>query len=533
VKDPLLDQPVPRWRNVKRVAIVFGVGVLVAVALRGWAGHRTKARLASLEAHYRAQGLPWIVEDMNPSAQDGRPNGATLYAKAAGMLVNGLECYSRSNFESSLPLYHTNIFQWLAYGSAIRYGPVFDLVRQARDMEYVDYGTRFNSNRLAVAAPLNYFSDARDLANELGDNALWLAAVGDVPGACERLNDNFALAKAVGQPSTILNHLVSIGITALGQGRLNEIILFHNFADIDGTAAIDRTLEALALQDQAIADSERRALAGDDCMVRQLMSFMGGSAWLTRPVIDRAIVKKAELTSAAMQDMKQAATLDENTTAYFPAPIVYFRVGTSVVSVLPSNAHDWHVRFHSTSISRMLEARRRITNERRLLATIFAARKFHAKNKRWPKSVDELVPEYLVSPYRSAHSPDTFRVEFTVLPKARQDGADRPVVYVDAYTSKNEPTGSIMIAWVNSSGVNQPRSAFSDRGRQWRDAEMWPLRAFSIEELTPVGGIGSRGSNEPAYDPSGWKNPGNPASLQAPPQHPDQSGEPGNQAEPE
>jgi hypothetical protein len=244
-------------------------------------------------------------------------------------------------------------------------------------------------------------------------------------------------------------------------------------------------------------------------MARSLIHHVRGYAWLVRPVFDRAAADYVQYG----RDVRQA--IDEGKPAPGrPQPGRSRRSYVSLPDVpVPLTPPLWPRELVNDvllpSLSRYFAATERVLAESRLLRTMLAVRLFRGAHGRWPASVDELVPEFLTATPLSPARRDGARVEFVVLPSGRPDGADRPMVYVSMGNDSNPPPQDRAVGW--TSGMTGNRR-IDEAGRQWRDVEAWPFKAYPVLRRPQ--------SDEDETVSRGWNDEGNPASTQPAPQQP-------------
>ena len=217
-----VDYPYPpRFRWLKRIALLY---VLVALALAGvrvWWGKHAQQRLDKEIAAVRATGEPAVVEDLNADPVPDADNAAYYYKLAAATLNATFESPAASNY--TYTEYPPFSKKWFAMTEASRNAnqPAFDLVREARKHPRVQWANNYGSPLVNLLLP--HLNTLRNLANHIGDNALLLHFEGNDAEAIESIKDIWVMSRAAEQQSFLITHLVGGGIRALALNRLEVI----------------------------------------------------------------------------------------------------------------------------------------------------------------------------------------------------------------------------------------------------------------------------------------------------------------------
>lgn len=475
--DPMFDHLPPRWRTLKRIGVAFSLLLAIAALVRGYAGHRAGVALADAERVARAAGDPWTPADLRRPPLPAETNAADVYRQAFALRIKDADGPRNSNLNLDLRPEFRYSQDWhrLANDSARRYGPMFALARQARELPDCDWGTLASTPtaKTLVHGRLPHLSEVRWLGKELADHALLLHLRGDDAFALDTLRDIFAVARAVDTDRNLLTHLVAIGMTALACDVTADIapgLSVSTPAAVENIRALLAELEAM---DGELERSGGNAFNTTPLDSRLMIDAFRGGAWLTGPVFDHATAVDFRAAAESREYLRKgSAPRDEWPTrgrSYVTIP------GTRVPVTALLWPGDIAREASSVSTGRFVEANRRVVMELRMLRVRLALRLYVADRGRWPTSVDDLVPDYLASVPRGPHRPDVSRVEFVVLPNARPDGADRPMVYVDLYHGGNDVPAERTTGWHSQSVGGKP---FDERGRQWRDADVWPVSAY-------------------------------------------------------
>jgi hypothetical protein len=135
----------------------------------------------------------------------GDADAVPLYLQAAGLLK--VDCPSASNEVFAGEPFENQRWQQVEKKAFENDQHAFALVAQARSLD----GAKW------PVAPGKVLNEMRNLANHLGDAAVYLAIQGDEPGAIEKINDLLHLADLLekGADRPLIHSLVAEGIRAL------------------------------------------------------------------------------------------------------------------------------------------------------------------------------------------------------------------------------------------------------------------------------------------------------------------------------
>jgi hypothetical protein len=510
--DPEPLGPVPlRWWWLKRLTLL---ALLLAAALAGlrlWWGWEAERRLRRLVDPLRSHGAPLRIEDLAPPpVGDGAPpyraavrtwppalhsgtKNAAAYLNAADAAIDPRNP-SPANSQIVYPNYPPFGAAWeaLASKSVAANGKTFALARQARRYDRYDWGVEYQGP--AVAVLLRHLNGARQLANTLGDAALYAHLHGDDAAALEAIRDVRHVARGLEGEHFLVSHLVCIGMEQIIQQRLQVISAGLRVgaegdapdpatllptappADRPAPRAQVRALIGELLDDGPFAASLKDAFAGERVAQLDVAEQMARTAELLRPMFaldaervleqDGFLVEaaskpnlpaaKARLAEAAARKPPPAAS---GAPMFGPTPppgtkrqpIDYTRIVSS--ATLPTGALR-AVQNHMIS-----------RTDRRMSAVSLAVQLYRADHGQWPPTPDALVPKYLpavpVDPMAADGRPLGYRIIKGGLP----DGGDRPLVFsvgtdgVDDSAKGGIPAGPTY-GWY--------------RGRdEWRDLTRW------------------------------------------------------------
>lgn len=484
--EPTFPHPARFWWLKHLSALGLALLVTLAVVRLAWGRHMSGA-LADAEAAARARGGAVTVDDLNRA--DDIPqatNAATYYKQATAALRPVYGPSSSTLYWAEYPPYPP-AWHKLADAAVRANGPAFTLARAARPHPRSDWGTRYTSPLLM--SPTMTLNTSRELANQLADAALYEHVQGDDAAAIEYARDVLHLSRSLDQETTLIHHLVAIGIEAVALQRLMIIAPALDItpgADLPagtvppGGAARRGQVEALIrdlLEKPVPGERTAAALRGTEAVLaRDTLRWFTRSNWIIAPAIDgldRQVLTSAEANARAATQPTAALA-----SAATPAPpasgnAVSTRVSAAGAATPTKSAGalaDWFGGIRANH-SAVIEQDMRILAERRMAAVSLAARLYgidHAGD--WPHKLDELVPRYLPAVPRDPFRADGGPLAYLVT-KNPVDGAERPVVYhvssdgaaetpSDGSTLPPEPTYSWTI------GRTPGRASAPD---QWRD----------------------------------------------------------------
>jgi len=513
--DPEPTVPYPsRFWWLTRLSLL---GLLLAAALaglRGWWGWEARRRLDRELAPVIAAGWPVRAEDALPGPVPDLENAAAYLQRAIAAEAFG-NTPAASSY--SFPDYPPFGAQWetLAAKSVTMNAPVFPLVRKARDYRRFNWGTIFRRPVIAILLP--HLNNARQLANTVGDAAVYAHLHGDDAAALEMIRDLRHESAGVEVEPFMVSHLVGVGIEALADARLQVIATgltiaadeevetaagagvgraplwaTPNPAPRPATRAQVRTLIAELLDERDAADKIQYAWAGERAMHLDMADWFGSMGPVVRPMFehdalrmlayDRALVDAAaEPTWPAARARLAAATAALAPTA--PAPPIASmtrwttapparRVPIDYTRLLSFNFLSGMTTGRATGQSLFVRA------ERRMGAVNLAAHLFRADRGRWPEALDELVPKYLPAVPRDPLAADDRPLGYVLAKAALPDGGDRPVVYSVGRDGVDQTMG-------NATALPKlPSFGWQQTADEWRDIARWAPPASATRPST-------------------------------------------------
>jgi hypothetical protein len=506
--DPTLDFLPRRFVAQKRALLFALVMIVAAVVLRFVVIHRQEQEFAALRDQTKSLGMPWTLEELNPTeAIPDADNAATYYRHAFALRNPTAESFHDSSYERPPTHFvYCPLFYYLGDFAASVNQAAFDQARKARRMSHIDWGRRFPDDTGQLYTFASHYGNCRTLANHLGDHAMLLQFRGRDLDAIERWRDTIGIASHLSTERSLTGQLVALGIYALGLDRLQTIAPLLRVEDPVVAADVRKLIAELERDEIRFATFYARGLHGLGPTAREWVGRVSSNTWIAQPLFNRVMIEQARYQIDTFKQWNGQAASEQSIDLQSREPRDLIRIGegTRGVAVGPLvYPHAPLSRYVAFGYERAAEARRHVRQEFRLTRVALAVRLFYVEKKRWPASTDELVPAYLASVPDGVDAVPASKVKFTIVKNGRPDGADRPMIYVDFIGSANAPAMSReQYDWQ----MGARSDGWDENGRQWRDVTVWPLAAY------PRLGVPRNrysGEFEPGFEASGLAPSGN------------------------
>lgn len=285
----------------------------------------------------------------------------------------------------------------------------------------------------SIKAILQAMNPCRNLANIVADAALFSHLNRNDTEAIARTLDLFNLAGSIRQCHTMITQLVGIGIEALGASNIHIIApdLSLDPASAGSTRAETKQLIGWLLNETPGKQAWEESIASELKSSEHPSAELGADRKLiaSDPAIvdqDIDILKKACQFTNYSQSLSQLSQC------------------------------NWPTGFVGKTMDRLFETAFRVMADRRMAVVNLAIQLYRADHKgAFPKTLDELVPDYLptipTDPYSSTNAP----ISYEILPHGWPDGKDRPVLFITS--GPDAPIGpDPRIDWYNQ-GKRQVR----------------------------------------------------------------------------
>ena len=337
------------------------------------------------------------------------------------------------------------------------------------------------SNPFANVGALN---GARGLANLLGDAALHAHLHDDDAEAIERIRDLRHLARVVNSHPGLIEYLVSVGIGAIADERLEVIapglrIEGGAIASVPGAGAnrpvtrrAVRELITELLDEQDWRRRERLAILMERAQVYSKAAAVRDQSTILMPMFDLDMVRLFENKDFYLR------ALDQPT---WPATRAFLTVAA------PAHGPPWtfgprndpkaprYSRIVSAALNSPLDRfilnAWRLRAERRLVAADLAIQLYRADHGQWPADPKSLVPDYLPLVPSDPSGPSDQPLGYTIV-HSETTPRQRPLLF---FKSQTIPEDQLAFSR-NKANSPPPEPAFGWQGRmaiQWRDVSRW------------------------------------------------------------
>lgn len=213
----------PRFWWLKRLAILGIAALLLLTAIWGlwyWYAQRTLDREI---AKLRAAGRPVSRADLSTRRLPDSQNALIPLRQAmTNSPVVDVPASSALSFRNELP--YPPAWHAMMNKAYPAYSGIYPLVRQARLIGQVDHGPLSPTGPIVTSVTPG-FSQYRQLANVLGDTALYHHFRGDDAAALETISDLLFLSDATAEYPFLVAKLVAEGIRSLAVNRLLVICI--------------------------------------------------------------------------------------------------------------------------------------------------------------------------------------------------------------------------------------------------------------------------------------------------------------------
>ncbi len=421
--DNLSSPPIPpRYWWLKRLLLASACLLVALVLLRVWWGHHAQSLLDAEIAGYRAAGQLVFAREFDErlDAIPDEDNAALIYEEAMRL---------HSNVTTG-PVFD----YWMMKPRRIALDPdpvrklieanagVFDLIRQARDRDRVNWSAKLEGAMWRPMTPL--YVQMRQLAKHLATRAAWQIHTGDHAGAIETFEDALRFGEAMEANPTLLSNLVAWACHALTFSSIGEHSAVLRIEGATETGSDDirpasrasvETLIKHLLDESRSRRSFVQMWYGERAMVLSYLDYLtpgampGGASVgpgpvvfgardkLTLPLIKTSLVRAARSHTlmadrAAMETWPDSVrALDSRTEEEsFMESLTQF-LGTMVASPLASALDLFH----------------RLVARRRMAAIALAIRLYEIDHGKRPADLTLLVPDYLPAVPVDPFAPDS------------------------------------------------------------------------------------------------------------------------------
>jgi len=384
-------------------------------------------QLAAKQAgmHRRGEAADWR-EISYPAVKD-EENAWPIWVKAINSVSSTVDCPRSTNVNYGDPPYPPGWFP-VAAASEKANGQAIALARTARTRPLVQFRTRLPA---PASTWLVYLNPAHGLVNVLADAAEYSHFTGDDDEAIERLTDLTLLGDALHQDDFFVSQLVAIG--TLNQTCASIQWIAPGVAESgkpEARAARERRIRKLieVLLDERLArEGMQRSIQVERLERADSYRERAKGAWWVRPLAQREILRAIEgfevfseaARCANFQDAREVLQRCGLAELYSYARPPGGLVGAK--RVVPRYSR-W---FEETGVDpdSILQRLYREIGARRLAAMGLACQLYHAKWRKWPAKLEDLVPEFLPEVPKHPFYADGRRLDLTIK-GGKPDGGD-------------------------------------------------------------------------------------------------------------
>lgn len=429
-------KPSPPFRRLRRFVLLAGtIGIVFGSIWVSW-NHEANRRLQARLDAIAARGEPVRIEQLSRDEPlDEDDNAARTFNLAASLIdsANPTPRQSRFDFVDYPPF--SRRWHRLMDRAIVADADALATARSARSQCEADWDTDAANPLWGLSRP--YLGEMRNLANLLGDAALYAHLHGDDFEALERARDARHLSRVLAAQPVLVDHLVSIGIDALAMTQLQVVAPGLKIQSPSATAPAgerpatpQQVRELIAeLLDERANDNFHRAVVMERLWVARSMEAMTGRLRVLRPMVlldlERSLGQFDKILAAATQPTAPVGqALMRSIPRPAPPPAPSKSSGQSIVRMT-----QYASSILLPSFARAFEQDMRVRAERRMTAVSLAAQLYRHDHGRWPASLVELTPDYLPAVPSDPFTPDEKPLGYVVLRGALPDGGDRPLVY--------------------------------------------------------------------------------------------------------
>ncbi len=488
------EEPIPpRYWWLKRILATIGVLVLALACLRWWWGWEAHRRLQAEIERYQAAGqLVYAYEfDKEMDAVPDDQNTAVLLERAMdGITASTASGVYFTTFIDGPGTFDTNMEAATELMESNR--DVLDLVRLARDRPQVAWSQRLKGSIVSLNLNIGFWSRQRLLAKLLWFSATYHYRTGNHAEAVDTMHDFLRFSEAVDTHPMLISSLVSWACYSLGCSLIEE---FGSDLELVGAQSepsgqvkpahrqqVERLIVEM-IDDRMPREALVRTFYGErayylailDSAYRRRMPFgrplpkptVWGrvSDFLKRPLLQLDVIRVARYDTLLAEAAMSATWADVSgrlpVRMHQPSVI---REASRLLSEIEIPSHN-----------RSIELFFRHLAQRRMAATALAIRLFEVDNGFRPRSLSELVPEYLTHVPADSFSPDGACIRYkpdaeeAVLYSVGADGNDNGGVVALRPDGPRDGSRSDMLFYLDGRPEDKEESGSTGSGQAGED----------------------------------------------------------------
>jgi len=474
------------WRN-RWLQALAALIVLTLIVRLAWGWYATRILDREIQAaRYRAE--PLSISDLPYQKVPDEKNIWLLQTKAATLAiatgVDSPRC-SALEFKRWFPPFPP-VWTQMARESEKAHAPVFDLLRQARNLHEVDFGGPPIGPMGRIGASWN---SMRQLANVTADSAMLHHVQGDDLEALARNCDVLHLARSIHREETMISQLVAIGIEALANDNLQIIAPGLRFNQTRSSAALRAETQKLI---DELLDEEANWAALHQCLQFERLLFIDSIRtnskynWALHPLanLEEARLLRNSPTVVRIGKIRTKPQLSAELARRQTDDDYWEPIPRSLPAPAPpgpsrrfprwTNMYAYNARFIETSF--------RAIADRRVTAIDLALQLYRADHQHWPQSLDELVPAYVPRLPLDPYHDDARPIGYIIIKNPGQP--DRPLLYFDAGRTEDvQISDEPMYGW--QAEQRSPFKVTSPDIRQYRDVSRFYPSATTQGVIPP------------------------------------------------
>jgi len=376
------------------------LGGLVVVVVGVWLGlsASTSRELREQIAAIRARGEPVYLKDLAREPVPDELNAVTYYRRAAGHpLVSGSDGDEEMRRLADAKGYwanrdfrreHREEFERIR---AVAEAEVLPIVAQARGLSRSDWGIEYGVSPAIEFDPFtDGVGDAMRLGKLLSAVAMQAAEDGDIKAACRAFQDARGLAKTVFGEPILIAYLTGLGVESISPATLEQIAPELVLNGPGEREAIEELLSSL-VDDSIVREGLRSAMIGERACHIGVMERLKAGEEMHTALPDFYVSHNERVIIRYMNQALEAAgarTWPEAKRRLPDEDVVEKRgkigriLNLFADILIPSSSGVFKLHFRHLA-------------ERQMAATALAIRLYELDHGKRPKTLDEIVPDYL------------------------------------------------------------------------------------------------------------------------------------------
>jgi len=430
------------WKWFNRAFLTVALLVVVAVIAHGFWGRHEAKKLQELLAQYRAAGEPVSVSEFAAQPVPEDEDAAAVLRKAAQAIDENSEAWQAFDEAEETAAHPLTDKEVEAYRNVVAtYVPALEAPAEAARRPKLDWGVAWSSPVFANL-DLGYLGEQRRLARLLAADAMLARHDGDYARSLRRADELLLLSRLVDQQSSLITHLVSIGLSAMASDVAVKTAQVMTLKPSEGAKRSLRreqvtALIAALLDTTALEDGRRRFWLGERMMMVDSMQCMADGR-ISGLSLDATPEERSKSTAfggyllrpIAYRDARYMATVMTRAREAAVAPDLPTNRAMLAKDSLDRDPGRGHLfaRILLPSFGRAAEQDYKALSDRRMAAVVLACRLYRLEHDdQLPTSLADLVPAYLPAvpvDALTAGQPIGYRRDLETVYSVGSDGRD-------------------------------------------------------------------------------------------------------------